>query len=222
MRWRDIVSRYLPPRSAVFIDDCHVISWQQTSGTFIVIFLLIFSGIHQINLLNLSYTNMKDESAKALFQCLCRGGRIEVLTLRGNKITDEAAQSVFDFLNSNKTLKGLDLSLNKITDEGVRVISKALMNNNTLACLSLSNNSGITDEGVTSLCRSLKNNYSLKSLELEKVNVTSVSCDTFKTAFRTNHALQKLVFRSSNKTDSSNSVLELQFGFMDRSITCYR
>ncbi|KAL0910604.1 hypothetical protein M5K25_021603 [Dendrobium thyrsiflorum] len=81
--------------------------------------------------LYLSYLNLEDEGAIAIFDALRKSdSRLEILEIAGNDITAKAVPHLTAYLSAKQTLKKLSLSENELKDEGAVLIGKVLEDSN--------------------------------------------------------------------------------------------
>ncbi|KAK8936908.1 RAN GTPase-activating protein 1 [Platanthera zijinensis] len=109
--------------------------------------------------LHLSYLNLEDKSAIAIFDSLRRSVPcLEVLEIAGNEITAKAAPAAAACLSTKQTLRKLGFSENELKDEGAILIGKALEGSNPrLQELDFSSN-GVRRVGARCLARAVVSN----------------------------------------------------------------
>lgn len=106
--------------------------------------------------LHLSYLNLEDKGAMAIFDSLRQSAPcLEVLDIAGNEITAKAAPAAAAFLSAKQTLRKLGFSENELKDEGAILIGKALEGSNPhLRELDFSSN-GVRRVGARCLARAV-------------------------------------------------------------------
>ncbi|CAM9116440.1 unnamed protein product [Pylaiella littoralis] len=90
--------------------------------------------------LNLSWNNLRQESAAAIGRALQLNRGLVSLNLAHNAFNNLPSQEVGDSLRTNGTLQSLDLSYNGLTPEATIVIASACKANTSLTSLTLSGN----------------------------------------------------------------------------------
>lgn len=81
---------------------------------------MLFAGARRLRFLDLSHTNMSDDSAVHLARAARTGSRLECLDLEGNDITQVGARAVFAALRASASLLSqLNLSCNQMSTLGI-------------------------------------------------------------------------------------------------------
>ena len=90
--------------------------------------------------LDLGYTDLGPEEAKAMADALKENTTLTTLDLNSNNLGPEGAKAMADALKENTTLKRLDLYYNNLGPEGAKAMADALKENTTLTELYLHDN----------------------------------------------------------------------------------
>ena len=95
---------------------------------------------------------------------------INSLNLRWSKINDEGAKAIAEALKVNTSVTNLDLSGYEISDEGAKAIAEALKENTTITSLDIAGND-IGDAGAKDIVDSIGRNVDLlKEFAKEALN----------------------------------------------------
>ena len=165
------------------------------------IILSLSSVIETLTVLDLEYSNIKEEAAVTLAEALNYNNILEQLWLRGNMLGADGAAVILTSLQNISTLRILDLSYNNISSSsangiaavvnrnhfleqlcldgnmlmtaGVVIIASVLKKHSNLTLLSLSNN-GITEDAAEEISDIVNNNSLLRGLLLDNNQLQSV------------------------------------------------
>jgi hypothetical protein len=130
----------------------------------------------QLANLNLEFSNIDDDGAKAIADALKTNHSLKTLHLWGS-IGDDGAKQIADALKVNHSLEALHLSNNSICDDGAKQIADALRANHSLKTLNLSSNN-IGNDGAKQIADALKVNHSLETFDLGR-NKLGADCKEY-------------------------------------------
>ena len=115
--------------------------------------------------LDLGYSWLGDEGARALAEALKTNKALTSLNIHSNSIKADGARALAQALKTNKALTSLILRNNLIGADGARALAEVLKSDSALTSLDLEVNS-IGNEGARALAEALKSNGALASLDL--------------------------------------------------------
>ena len=100
----------------------------------------LFSFLHRLKLLNLSFNNLSSLDCKYLSNYLPGINNLKSLNIGNNNIGDEGAEYLSSAIKFLQSLEVLDVSDNGITENGIKHISKAMEFLNDLKSMNISKN----------------------------------------------------------------------------------
>ena len=143
--------------------------WSQLDAKSIV--KLLSGIIKSLKVLDLEYSNIKEEAAITLSEALNCNNVLEQLWLRGNILGADGAAVILTSLQNISTLKILDLSYNNISSTSANGIAAVINSNHFLEQLWLDGNM-LMNTGVVIIASVLKRHSNLTLLSLSNNGIT--------------------------------------------------
>lgn len=117
--------------------------------------------------LNISYTSQHAEHMTPIAKVVAFNKALKILNLKSNLMDDESAQALASLLENNKILTDLNISCTSPSPEHMTLIIRATETNLVLRSLDLSGNQ-MCNKSVQALIALLENNKTLTLLNIEK------------------------------------------------------
>ena len=150
------------------------------------------SIIKTLKVLDLEYSNIKNEAAATLAKALNCNNVLEQLWLRGNVLGVDGAAALLTSLQNVSTLRILDLSYNNISSRSADGIAAVINSNQFLEQLWLDGNMLMTT-GVVIIASVLKKHSSLRVLSLSNNEITEDAAEEISAIVNSNTFLQGLL-----------------------------
>ena len=161
-------------------------------------FKLIFE-VKTLQKLDLSETDLYDDQARTISDCLKSNNSLQELNMSSNEITSKAAKEIGETIQVNTTLRKLDVHDNRISDDGVVAISNGLKCNNSLQELNMSHNE-ITSKGIKKIGEAIQVNTTLQKLDISGNRISDDGAAAISDGLKSNNSLQELKMSSNQIT----------------------
>ena len=156
----------------------------------------LFSIIKSLKVLDLEYSNIKEEAAVKLATALNCNSVLEQLWLSGNVLGTDGAAVILTSLQNITTLRVLDMSYNNISSTSADGIAAVINSNHFLEQLWLDGNMLMT-KGVVIIASALKKHSNLRLLSLSNNGITEYAKDEISAIVKSNTLLEGLLLGSN-------------------------
>ena len=161
----------------------------------------LLSGIiKSLKVLDLEYSNIREEAAITLSEALNCNNVLEQVWLRGNILGADGAAVILTSLQNISTLRILDLSYNNISSTSANGIAAVIKSNHFLEQLWL-DGSMLMTTGVVIIASVLKNHSNLTLLSLSNNGITEGAAEVISYIVNNNSLLRGLLL-SNNQLQS--------------------
>ena len=157
-----------------------------------------------LEVLDLSYSNLSQQTAVDISAVLSKNDTIKQLWLEGNNLSSQCITTIVNAIKKCTNISVFSLRDNNISDEVADVLSEALSKKLNLQQLYLGNNH-LQDRGVIKITEALNTTEYLLTLDLMNNNISEAAADALASVITSCSQLKQL-YLGDNKLQSTGTI----------------